>query len=166
MMPLPKVIEDESLEVCFMGNLRGVKDTRMMRDFEACTGWAGAEKFKKAVSLNFGHLTFASQDQKRESLTAIQDLIFKNKKICFSVRKVREPDLKKARLNAEDINIQDIVTPLWKMNYEEQLAHKARFINQSLFHVTKRTLTDCKDSPPQWIQKMYDQAVDFSDPVN
>ena len=155
-MKLEDVIDDESLQVCVMGNLQGIKDRRMKKDFEACEGFGGIDKLKKVTALNWGHLTFASQEQKKSTLTAIQGVVFKNKPICFSVRqqKIDRPQKKKARVNAEDIDIQDVVTPLWKMPYEEQLKHKAERIQESLKEVTKQIYHDSKQSRPKWMESM------------
>ena len=153
-MEIPDIIANDSLRVCVMGNLRGVKESRMIRDFEACEGYAGFQKLKKAVSLNFGHLDFDNKEQQEKTLNAIKDIVYKNKRLCFSVKREERRESKKPRLNAEDIEIKDVVTPLWKMSYEDQLKHKARFVNRTLFHITKSTLADSKHAIPDRIQKM------------
>lgn len=154
-MDLDDVISHDSLNVCMIGNLRGVKESKMIRVFLECEGFAGYKKIKKAVSLNFGHIDFENKDQKEKSLRAIKDVILKNAPILFTIKREQTyNEAKKPRLNAEDINIQDVVTPLWKMSYEDQLKHKARFVNQTLFHITKQTLSESKHCIPEWIKNI------------
>ena len=151
---MEEIIQEDCLSICAMGNLRGIKQARMEKDFAACEGYAGAKKIKKAISLNWAHLEFEDSDQKAKTLRAIQGLVFKNKPLTFNIKREQGYDIKKPRLDAEDIEVRDVVTPLWKMSYDEQLAHKGRLVYQTLFQITKRTLEDSKHAIPDWIKQM------------
>uniref|UniRef100_A0A8C0BTB6 tRNA (uracil(54)-C(5))-methyltransferase n=1 Tax=Buteo japonicus TaxID=224669 RepID=A0A8C0BTB6_9AVES len=96
-------------------------------------------KIKLFGKQTFAFVTFKSEEERDKAMKVLHGVLWKSRHLSVRLAKPKADPIAKKRKKEEetDKQIADVVTPLWKMPYEEQLAKKKQECEQVLQKLTK-----------------------------
>uniref|UniRef100_A0A8C0EIG7 tRNA (uracil(54)-C(5))-methyltransferase n=1 Tax=Bubo bubo TaxID=30461 RepID=A0A8C0EIG7_BUBBB len=96
-------------------------------------------KIKLFGKQTFAFVTFKSEEERDKAMKVLHGVLWKSRHLSVRLAKPKADPIAKKRKKEEetDKQIADVVTPLWNMPYEEQLARKKQECEQVLQKLTK-----------------------------
>uniref|UniRef100_A0A8C8BFZ3 tRNA (uracil(54)-C(5))-methyltransferase n=1 Tax=Otus sunia TaxID=257818 RepID=A0A8C8BFZ3_9STRI len=96
-------------------------------------------KIKLFGKQTFAFVTFKSEEERDKAMKVLHGVLWKSRHLSVRLAKPKADPIAKKRKKEEetDKQIADVVTPLWNVPYEEQLARKKQECEQVLQKLTK-----------------------------